>query len=441
MSPPQPYVEPGPPVTAPGGAATRRAGRLSRRDLVIMGALAAAVRIAYWVVVTPTWVPASDADQYLFIARNLAEGRGFSLTYPQLELHATAFRPPLYPALLAPFALLSDGLWSVRLPNVVLGAAVAMLAAALTARIAGRRAGLVAGALVAVYPPLLANDTVTLTEPLALALLLVIVLCIDDRRWEWAGVATGALMLTRPNVYAVALIVIVLATRHAGWRTAVRTAAAVLVVVVPWLVRNQVQVGTPRLVTSDGFTLAAIFAPLAQDAGHFVDPVFDPAYDGDLELRRAQFDEAVWSRELLERAGRGIRDDPAYLLTNAADNVTYLFELEPSDNESAEVFDGRSLTFRRATLPAFYVVTVLGLVGMWRNRRDRRVLLLGVLGIQFALLCIVILAPPRLRAPFDLMCCLGAGLVIDELLARRGTAALGSGERGVTTGDALPQGT
>lgn len=423
-------------------ATIRTAMRVSRRDLAIVYALAVAVRVAYWVIVTPDWVPASDADQYLLLARSLGDGEGFSLRYPQLELHATAFRPPLYPTLLAPFTLLTEGLWPLRLANLLLGAAVAVLAATLTARVAGRSAALLAAALVAVYPPLLANDTVTLTEPLALALLLAIVLFIDDGRWTGAGLATGALMLTRPNVYAVAVMVIVVAGRRADWRTAARASAAILVLVVPWLIRNQVQVGTPRLVTSDGFTLAAIFAPVAQDADRFVDPVLDRAYDDDLELRVAQFDEATWSRELLERAGIGIRDNPSYLVENAVDNVSFFFELEPSDNESAEEFDGRDLGFRRATLPAFYVVTTLGLAGMWANRRDPRVLHLGILGIQFAVLCIAILAPPRLRAPFDLMCCVGAALFIGGLLSRRHSRAdRTSRAQGLTATEHLPQGT
>lgn len=60
----------------------------------------------------------------------------------------------------------------------------------------------------------------------------MVVLFVDDRRWGWADLATGALMLTRPNVYLVALILIVLAGRRAGWRSAARAAAAILLLVV-----------------------------------------------------------------------------------------------------------------------------------------------------------------------------------------------------------------
>ena len=168
-------------------------------------------------------------------------------------------------------------------------------------------------------------------------------------------------------------------------------------IVVPWMVRNAVQVGTPGLVTSDGFTLAAIFAQPAQKLRDFVDPVFDPAYDSDQEVRLAQFDEAAWNNILLHRAWDGVRTNPRYLVSNAKRNVDHLVEL--SDNDNAEVIDGRRIGFRRATLPLFYLVTVVGIAGLWLYRRDSRVRLLAVLAAEFAVLMILILAPPRLRAP------------------------------------------
>ena len=64
-----------------------------------------------------------------------------------------------------PGALLFDhALWPARLLKVVLGSLVVGLAGVLAARIAGRTAGWCTAAVAAVYPPLLANDTVTLTE-------------------------------------------------------------------------------------------------------------------------------------------------------------------------------------------------------------------------------------------------------------------------------------
>jgi 4-amino-4-deoxy-L-arabinose transferase-like glycosyltransferase len=138
---------------------------------------AVAVRIAYWVVVQPHWIPDSDADQYDKIARSLANGTGYGLQFPQIVHHPTAFRPPLLPLLLTPgHWLFGEALWPGRLLSVILGSTVVVLAGVLAARIGGRRAGYLAALVVMFSPPLLANDTITLTEPLALLLGLAAIL-------------------------------------------------------------------------------------------------------------------------------------------------------------------------------------------------------------------------------------------------------------------------
>ena len=392
-------------------------GGTSASDMVLVGAGAFIARCLYWALVTPTWRPNSDADQYVLLARAMADGHGYSLIYPQLQMHATAFRPPLYPMALVPAAFLTHGLWTARLTNVLLGTAVVVLVYVIAGRIAGRAAGLAAGAIAAIYPPLLANDTVTLSEPLSLVLLFAIVLLVDDRRWVWAGVACGALMLTRPNAYLVVATVAVVALIKAGWRPAIRLLVVAALITVPWIIRNEIQVGTPELVTSDGFTLAAVFAEPAQNRNGFVDPVFDSAYANDLDLKLSQFDESVWSNKLLHRAWDGVRSNPRYVITNARRNVADLLELS-GRNDGPERLDGRNIDFRHATLPLFYVVTVAGIAGLWLHRRDWRVRLLAVLAAEFAILMILILAPPRLRAPVDVICCIGVGLLVSSLWRR-----------------------
>jgi 4-amino-4-deoxy-L-arabinose transferase-like glycosyltransferase len=392
-------------------------GGTGRSDMLLVAASAFVARIAYWVLVTPHWVPNSDADQYISLARSVAAGDGYSLVFPQLQLHATAFRPPLYPLTLVPAALVTHGLWAARLTNVLLGTAVVVLVFVVATRIAGRTAGLAAAAIASVYPPLLANDTVTLSEPLALLLLLATVLLIDDRRWVWVGIASGALMLTRPNAYLVVATVVVVAFLKAGWRPATRVILIAVVVIVPWMVRNAIQVGTPELVTSDGFTLAAIYGEPAQRQNGFVDPVLDSAYADNLDLKLAQFDESVWNNKLLHLAWAGVRNNPRYLVTNARRNAAELLELR--NNDSPEALDGRNIRFRHDTMPLFYVVTVVGVAGLWLHRRDWRVRLLAVFAAEFALLMILILAPPRLRAPVDVICCIGAGLAISSFVKSR----------------------
>jgi 4-amino-4-deoxy-L-arabinose transferase-like glycosyltransferase len=384
---------------------------------VIVGA---AVRVLYWVAVTPDWTPRSDADQYLLLARALAAGDGYSLDFPQLELHATAFRPPLYPLLLAvPQWVFGDGvLWPARLLSLGLGLGVIALTVVYTSRIAGRAAGCAAGIAVAVMPSLIANDTVTLTEPLALLLLLAVLITLDQRRPVLVGLFAGALILTRPNAYLVAVIAVTFLVVRVGWRRAGPALAACVLVVAPWIVRNQIQVGTTRLTTSDGFTLAAIYAPPAREAGGFVDPAFSDWYMG-TEYKLLQFDEAKWNEALTRLALESIRDRPGYVPEVVGRNLLDYFEMQTERNEVAERLDGRNLDFRRATLPLFHAYLVAGLAGIAVRVRDRRTWPMLLIVSQFTVLSLLLVPPPRLRAPFDLMLCIGIGFLAGSLLSRR----------------------
>ncbi|MCB1272297.1 MAG: glycosyltransferase family 39 protein [Microthrixaceae bacterium] len=394
--------------------------------------LAAAVRILYWVTVTPNWRPDSDADQYLRLARNLVAGEGYALVFPELEMHATAFRPPLYPFVLAGPSWLfgPDAIWPARVTSLLLSLGVVALTVVFVRRIAGNLAAVVAGCAVALMPSLLANDTITLSEPLGLLLILAVLIALDSRRPIWAGLAAGALVLTRPNAYLVVLIAAAFIWRYVGWKKALMCLACAAVVVAPWLVRNKVQVGTWSLTTSQGFTLAAIYAPQAQEQATFVDPVFDESYDGS-DFRVLQFDEAQWSSELTAHALSGVREDPGYVFNVISSNVRAFLELSGSNNDFAERIDGRNLDFRDATLPLFYAFLLAGMTGIGTRLSDRRMWPAYVVVGQFVLLSLLTVSPPRLRAPFDLLLCIGVGLLVqalDDLRRRRAASLVPSGE-------------
>lgn len=382
--------------------------------------MGAVTRLLYWAVATPEWTPRSDADQYVQLARNLAAGDGYSLAFPQLQLHATAFRPPLYPLLLAvpTWATGGDELWPGRLLSLLLGLAVIALTVVFVHRLGGPFAALAAGLAVALYPPLIANDTVTLTEPLALSLLLGVLITLDRRHAVWCGVLSGLLMLTRPNAYLVVVIVGIALWRSVGPRRAAAMAGVSLLVLTPWMMRNQVQVGTFRLTTSEGFNLTATYSKEAQESNGFVDPVYDPRFDG-TGPRLAQFNEALWNTELTRHGLDGLRSRPTYPLRVAGRNLKLFLEISPSGNESPELLDGRNLELRRRSLPLFYAVTTAGLCGLWLHRRNRALWPAMFIVAQFALLSLLLVSPPRLRAPLDLLMCIGLGLLVGWFVDRR----------------------
>jgi 4-amino-4-deoxy-L-arabinose transferase-like glycosyltransferase len=386
-------------------------------------------RVLYWTLATPAWIPSSDSHQYIEIARNVAAGDGFSLIFPELSLHATAFRPPLYPLLLAlPSAMLGDEvLWPARLLSLLLSLGVISLTVSFVRRFAGPVAAISAGMCVALYPPLIANDTIALSEPLGLLLLLAMLIALDRRQPLLMGSLLGLLLLTRPNAYAVVIIAVVFLWSYVGWRRALAGLGICLLVVAPWLIRNHAELDTIRLTTSDGFTLAAIYSPQAQANEGFVDPVFSERFDSDRALRLSQFAEGEWNTRLTTIGLDGIRSNPAYVVRMVGHNVTRYFELTPAANEGAERLDGRNLTVRRWTLPLFYLVTGLGLVGLWSARRIPTLWPISLIVAQFVVLSLLLVSPPRLRAPFDLLMCIGVGLFVEKWVsvrrARGGSAA------------------
>ena len=229
------------------------------RWLLVVGLSALLVRFVYVLVVLRHYSPVSDALHYHTLAEAIGDGRGFVHDFPFGRPHATAFRPPLYPLLLGGvYAVTGPKLGAAQALNVVLGSGVAVLAALLAWRMAGWRAGVVTGLVAAVYAPLVFNDGPPLSEPLGLLLLVATVLLLREGRAAWAGVTSGLLVLTRPS----AQFFVVVVTGWVLWRLGLRRVclygACVALVVAPWVARNWVRLGTPVLVTSNGFNLNAV---------------------------------------------------------------------------------------------------------------------------------------------------------------------------------------
>jgi 4-amino-4-deoxy-L-arabinose transferase-like glycosyltransferase len=398
---------------------------------VAIGLVAAAARLLALFAATDANAVQSDALHYHEIATNLAAGDGFSSTYPQLLVHPTAFRPPLYPALLAGlYRITGPSVLGGKLLDIAIGVAVVVLAGRLVARTVDVRAGWIAGGLLALYPPLIANDITLLTEPITLLLLVLLAGEVGGRaRWWLVGIETAALVLTRPSAPIVVLVVGVFLWRRVGPRRALGAGAVAVLCLVPWSLRNHAQVGTWNLTTSNGFNLAAMYSAPARERHGFVDTTIDPAFDAH---RLAQFDEASWDADMRRIGAAGARDAPGYVAFVVARNGAAITELRPSYNDAAERFDGRNMTVRAASLPLFYVVTALGVWGLVRARHCPAIAFLATSAAAFLAVSLFTIAVPRLRAPADLACCIGAAVVLAGL--RRRPGARGA----VATGDEEP---
>lgn len=384
--------------------------------LLAVSLVAVGVRILYVVIVLPDYAPASDALHYHSLAAAVGDGRGMVHRFPFGYPHATAFRPPLYPLLLGGvYAVTGPKLGAAQVLNVVLGTGVVVLASLLAWRLAGGRAGAVTGLLAAVYPPLVFNDGLPLSEPLGLLLLAAIVLLLLHQRTVWAGLTGGLLLLTRPSAQFFVVVLAGWVVWRLGWRRASLFVVCMALVVTPWVARNWARMGTPVLVTSNGFNLNAVYSPESKASGGFVDGFFDPRF---ADLRAGIGNEAELDAAFRRHALAELRRDPFHVLRITPGGLQNILEPEPGRNDVALVNDGRDVELQALSVPFAWYVLVAGAAGLWMLRHRPGIGPLVLAAVVFTVLSAVTVAAPRMRAPLDLACCIGVGGLAAELTGR-----------------------
>ncbi len=281
---------------------------MSRRCLALVAAISLIARVSYVIVFMRGYVPNSDADSYYAIGRAVSKGQGYVFTLPFEFVHATAIRPPLYPTVLAgAFRVFGTHVGVAQGVNIVAGCAAAVLGALIGARISGPRAGLCAGIVLALYPPLIANDVTVLVESIAVLLLFATVLLVCDGRTALAGISLGLLMLDRASAQWLVVVIAGWVLWRFGWRHAARMIVIALLVISPWVVRNAVHVGGPVIVATNGFNLNATYSNEARHSNGFVDAYFDPRF---ASMRVDAADEVDLDAQLRAKALRDLRGTP-----------------------------------------------------------------------------------------------------------------------------------
>jgi hypothetical protein len=371
---------------------------------------------------------ARDRDAYLQIAHNLAAGLGFSSGSP---VHPTAYRPPLYPVVLA-------GIFAVGGSTVWLGllqAAWGVATVGLTLRV-GRAlklgsARFLATALVAIDPLLLQYTALPMTETLC-AFVVMLWLAVDvapqaegertPRRRFLSGAVFGLCCLCRPTFLAY------LPLACAGWiatrwgrkpdraPTAGRGpdlpgwfAAGLILVLAPWMVRNAIVLGKPTPATTHGgYTLL-----LANNPVFYQEVVARPwgtSWNGEsldewvneMEREISQANPPVVgevSRDkwMNARAFRNIAEEPGWFVRASLWRVARLWDVQPHGAQAA----GLPAALRRG-MAGFYLLVLIGLaIGAWslcRREYETWFPLLGLL-LSVTLVHAVYWTDMRMRAP------------------------------------------
>jgi 4-amino-4-deoxy-L-arabinose transferase-like glycosyltransferase len=217
-----------------------------------------------------------DAYYYHNAANLLVEGKGFINPFLYHGAHQavqTASFPPGFVFLLAPAALVGfKSYFAQRIWCCIIGAGAIAVGGFAGREIAGRRVGLVAAALLAVYPNIWMSDEIGLSETLT-PLLVSLVLLTAYRFWRrpglrtviWFGLSIGVAALARDELSLLGLFILVpmvLLAKTLTWprRVSLVTVGGImaLLLVAPWVGYNMSRFKNPVFISSGlGVTLAS----------------------------------------------------------------------------------------------------------------------------------------------------------------------------------------
>ncbi len=190
------------------------------------------------------------------------------------RMAGTAFLPPLYPLFLAGLrAIVGDDLTRIR----VAGACLSMVSIILVHRLAERHLGPGSGTatawIAALMPSLVYFDGRLRCESLVILLLLgFTALWTPEGAGRRARLGAGALLglaaLTRPELLLLPVVLVAIAWRRGEGAEAMRRAAfllpGVILLLTPWMVRNQriVGPGHPAISVNGGYNFWKSFNPM-----------------------------------------------------------------------------------------------------------------------------------------------------------------------------------
>ncbi|MBL8774586.1 MAG: DUF2231 domain-containing protein [Acidimicrobiales bacterium] len=439
-----------------------RAGRWclapQQRWFVVAVAVAFLLRLA-WVL----WLGAAEPiEAHSDTGRNLAMARQFAdfQTY-RLYGRVTAYNPPGYSLLLTPAAMVSRATGWFALPiaaaftNVVAGTATVVLGGVLAHRWFGRRARTATAWVLAVAAGPVYLTAVALTETVFTALVLAVLLIVSGWLVGRPGVSRRALLgvgaligftaLVRPPGLLLVLVAAgALIAVRGSWRTAWRPALAVsgvaLLVLVPWTVRNIVQVGTFTPVATNGaaFLCQGHGPGVKADVDDMTEEDFVRCFTGS-PFDPRDIDEAAWASERQ-------RDAINWALTHPLEEIELTWDKTYATmvNDHQALADARDGDRRDVASPR--TLERLDRLGEWWHRF---VLVTGLLGLALVprarkawplwataagLVAVVWLGNALDRyhhTTMALLAVFAGALLTAGLLGRAGRWAMMTGQRGV----------
>jgi 4-amino-4-deoxy-L-arabinose transferase-like glycosyltransferase len=377
---------------------------------------------------------------YHWQAQAIAQGHGFIDPWVYLGAHqyrASAIHPPLYPLLLSGvYALGGHSALDQRSLGLLLGTITLVLVGLLGRRVGGRRLGLTAAFIYAVYPLMIAVDGDLMSETLygpLIAGILLTSFAVLDRPAAWRAAGLGVLIGLAALTRSEALLFIPCLAFPVAYRSrtarrgrgaiALAAVAGCVVALIPWTIRNENVFGRFVLVSTNDATVLA---------GANCDRTYHGVNLGGWDITcvapRTTTNEAaqaaIWRRDGLNYARDHITRVPLVI----AMRELRVWDLWQPLRQARNFAEGRLRGVEEAGVLVYYGLMLLAIPGLlaMRRRGDSVLLVLLVPALVVCLSTAIGYGVPRLRHTFEIslvvLAAAGVIAVQERLAARRRSA-------------------
>jgi 4-amino-4-deoxy-L-arabinose transferase-like glycosyltransferase len=407
-------------VIAPTDSPRVARSRSTRVWFAVILGLATLLRVLWVLHAARPTKGLNDPFFYTVFGRQIAQGHGYTL----FSGDPTALYPVGYPAVLGGAfwlmyhtALPDNSARVIGFLQLILGVATVALVFEVARRLYDEATGLVAAAVVALWPNLIFHTAVALSETLFNFLVMCAVLVIVWKPWgrlrtgqvALFGVLVGVSALVRP-ISLLFAPVLLFAWRRAGvgWRPSLRGVLVVLLaagaVIAPWTIRNIIRMNYPVIISANlGEDLCMSRHPHATggfDLSDYCYHGFERYKPPDFEIRK---DEQTRSRAISYLVHHPL-EEPRLMFWRAYYTLHRDRDgLEASESYGNYRYLGSHARELLGTVADFYffAALALGVLGLWRvkaGRDPRRLFVVLAIGV-LAAPPLVFFGDPRFHVP------------------------------------------
>ncbi len=347
-------------------------------DLISLFLLSGCIRLFY--VIHRYWI-ADDSGQYLEIARNLVYHHAFALNNANGEIYYTAFRPFLYPFLIASFWTNAEPpIQSILILQIILGSSTVVIVYLMTIKHFVRFIALTSALLLALSPVTIHHTAAILTETLFTFLVVAACYFAGEQKKYFSGLFFGLACLTRPVIFPFLLLFLLLSFLpkiRPKWRVHLMICLTVFLVTLPWIARNTLLFNKVTLTRSSGYGTSLLYGSIGTRL--WGDDIWSSVLKDPLTQQPPGLDEIEQDRLRMKLAVSRIVNNPAGWLKARSRQYPRLF-IDSGDYvlEEQNVSFGQAVNesnflvlFVKLFFLFFSFMTLLFfLIGIWTSGKD-----------------------------------------------------------------------